>query len=82
MPTSHNIRQGIIADDINDLRAALGYQQVTLTGGSYGTTLALEFIRRHGEHVRAAVLSGATPPTVKQTETLAQGYGRHAWQPV
>lgn len=61
----------IIADDINDLREALGYQQMTLSGGSYGTTLGLEIIRRHGNYVRAAVLGGAMPPSVNQTETIA-----------
>ncbi|MEZ5893070.1 MAG: alpha/beta hydrolase, partial [Parvularculaceae bacterium] len=61
----------IIADDIDDLREALGYKTMTLAGASYGTTLALETIRRHGAHVRAAVLTGATPPWVNQTETIA-----------
>ncbi|WDI32271.1 alpha/beta hydrolase [Hyphococcus flavus] len=61
----------IIADDINDLREALGYKKMTLSGGSYGTTLGLEIIRRHENHVRAAVFKGVVPPSVFQTETLA-----------
>lgn len=60
------------ADDIDDLRAALGYDKMTLDGGSYGTTLALEIVRRHGAHVRAAVLAGVIPPEVNQTQTLAR----------
>lgn len=59
-----------ITDDINDLRAALDYEQINLVGGSYGTTLALEYIRRHGESVRAALLFGVIPPNVLQNETL------------
>lgn len=62
----------IIADDINDLRAALDYERMTLIGGSYGTTLGLEIIRRHGSHVRAAVFRGVIPPSINQTETLAR----------
>ncbi len=62
----------IIADDVNDLRAALGYETLTLKGGSYGTTLALEILRRHESNVRAALLLGALPTTMKQTETIAR----------
>ena len=62
----------IIADDVDDLRAALGYETLTLKGGSYGTTLALEYIRRHEPHTRAALLLGALPTTMNQTETIAR----------
>lgn len=62
----------LIADDIDDVRAALGYDRITLDGGSYGTTLGLEILRRHGDHVRAAVLSGVIPPAINQTQTLAR----------
>jgi pimeloyl-ACP methyl ester carboxylesterase len=47
-------------DDLDDLRDALGYEKINLSGGSYGTRAALVYIRRHGEHVRTALLSGAT----------------------
>ena len=47
-------------DDVNDVRAALGYDQINLYGGSYGTTAAQIYILRHGEHVRTAALDGAT----------------------
>ena len=46
-------------DDLDDLRAALGYEKINLQGGSYGTRAALVYIRRHGEHVRSARLQGA-----------------------
>ncbi len=62
----------LIADDIDDLRDALGHEQIILHGESYGTTLALEFIRRHGAHVRSAILAGVAPPSILHTETLAQ----------
>jgi pimeloyl-ACP methyl ester carboxylesterase len=47
-------------DDVDDVRAALGYDQINLYGGSYGTTAAQIYILRHGEHVRTAALDGAT----------------------
>ncbi len=47
-------------DDLDDLRAALGYDKINLDGGSYGTRAALTYIRQHGEHVRTATLWGST----------------------
>lgn len=51
--------------DLDEVRAALGYGQINLWGGSYGTRVALEYIRRHGAHVRSAVLDGVAPATMK-----------------
>ncbi len=51
----------IAMDDIDDVRAALGYDQINLYGGSYGTRAALVYLRRHPQHVRAAVLHGVSP---------------------
>jgi pimeloyl-ACP methyl ester carboxylesterase len=55
----------IAMEDLDEVRAALGYDKVNLWGGSYGTRAALEYIRRHGEHVRSAVLDGVAPATMK-----------------
>jgi pimeloyl-ACP methyl ester carboxylesterase len=52
------------ADDMHDLRLALGYEQVNLWGGSYGTRLALETMRRHPEALRSVVLDAVYPPDV------------------
>ena len=49
------------ADDVNDLRAALGYDKLNLYGISYGSRLGLEVLRRHGEHVNSAVIEGLVP---------------------
>lgn len=48
----------IAVDDLDDVRAALGYERINLTGGSYGTRASQEYIRRHGKHVRSAILQG------------------------
>ncbi len=48
-------------DDVDEVRAALGYPQVNLMGGSYGSRAVLVYLRRHPDRVRAAVLSGVVP---------------------
>lgn len=50
------------ADDIDDLRAALGAEKMSLLGFSYGTHLGLSVIRRHGDRVENAVLVGVEGP--------------------
>ncbi len=46
-------------DDVEDLRQALGHDQINLWGTSYGTRASLVYLRRHGTHVRSAVLNGS-----------------------
>jgi pimeloyl-ACP methyl ester carboxylesterase len=50
-------------DDLDDLRAALGYSKIVLDGDSYGTFDAFIYMRRHPEHVESAVLDGVAPPS-------------------
>ena len=51
--------------DLDEVRGALGYPRVNLWGGSYGTRMALEYMRRHPQRVRSAVLDGAAPAGMK-----------------
>ncbi|MHC4303286.1 MAG: alpha/beta hydrolase [Planctomycetota bacterium] len=51
----------IAMDDLNEVRAALGYDRINLVGGSYGTRAALVYMRRHPETVRSAILMGVAP---------------------
>lgn len=53
--------QPIAMDDINEVRAALGYDRINLYGTSGGTRQAQLYMRQHGESVRAAVLQGVAP---------------------
>jgi pimeloyl-ACP methyl ester carboxylesterase len=46
--------------DLDDVRAALGYDKINIHGGSYGTRATQEYVRRHGDHVRAVVLHGVS----------------------
>jgi len=50
------------ARDIDALRAALGYDRITLLGFSYGTHLAIAYARAFPEHLEAMVLSGVEGP--------------------
>jgi len=44
------------ADDVETLRAALGEERLVLFGSSYGSHLALAYLRRHPERVERAIL--------------------------
>jgi len=50
------------AADVNDLRLALGYDQVNLWSISYGTRLALEVMRDYPGGIRSVVLDSVYPP--------------------
>jgi pimeloyl-ACP methyl ester carboxylesterase len=54
-------RTAAIADDINDVRAALGYGEVQVYGDSYGTYLAQSYAFRHRDTLTALVLDSAYP---------------------
>ena len=54
-------RTAAAADDINDVRAALGYDRIQMYGDSYGTYLAQSYAFRHGDTLEALVLDSAYP---------------------
>ncbi len=49
------------AADVNDIRAALGYNKLDVYGVSYGTLLAQVLMRDHPEAVRDVVLDSVVP---------------------
>ena len=51
----------LAADDYNDVRQALRYDRINVTGGSYGSRMALVYMRQHPKTVRTAILSGVVP---------------------
>jgi len=63
----------IAMDDLDDVRSALGYEKINIYGGSYGTRAGLVYLRRHGDHVRAAVLEGVSPTEYQLPLTFAKG---------
>lgn len=50
--------------DIDAVREALGYPRLNLWGGSYGTRVALAYLRRHPDRVRSVVLDGIAAPAL------------------
>ena len=51
----------IAMDDFDEVRAALGYDQINLFGGSYGTRASLVYLKRHPKTVRTITLQGVVP---------------------
>ena len=47
-------------DDLDAVRAALGYRQLDVYGGSYGATAAQVYVRLHPSRVHTLILSGAS----------------------
>ncbi len=50
--------------DLDSVRAALGYEWINLYGGSYGTRVAQQYVRRYPGHARSVILDGVVPPTL------------------
>jgi pimeloyl-ACP methyl ester carboxylesterase len=48
-------------DDVDEVRAWLGYGKVNLSGGSYGTRAAQVYLQRHPESVRTVTLLAVAP---------------------
>jgi pimeloyl-ACP methyl ester carboxylesterase len=54
----------VAMDDLDEVRAFLGYGKINLYGGSYGTRAGLVYMRRHPDAVRAVVLDGVAPTDI------------------
>ena len=51
--------------DLDEVRQRLGYDKLNLWGGSYGTRVGLEYLRRFPKQVRSIVLDGVAPAGMK-----------------
>jgi pimeloyl-ACP methyl ester carboxylesterase len=49
------------ANDLDHVRQALGYQKINLLGVSYGTRLALAYLRQYPDRARTLTLDGVSP---------------------
>lgn len=60
-------------DDLDEVRAALGYENINLYGTSYGTRAALVYMRRYPGRVRSAILKGVLPTNFKMPLYYSRG---------
>ena len=51
-------------DDLEAMREALGYARWNLWGGSYGTRVAQEYLRRYPDRIRTLTLDSVVPPSM------------------
>ncbi len=64
------------ARDLEAVRLALGHEQIDMQATSYGTRLALEYLRRHPERVRRFVGIGSLAPSSRTPLHHAEGFDR------
>lgn len=62
----------IAMDDLDEIRASLGYSRINLYGGSYGAQAALQYLRQYPGRVRSIVLAGVATPSGKQPLSFAR----------
>ena len=61
----------VAVGDLDAVRAALGYPQVNVFGGSYGSRVAQHYARRFPQHTRTVVLDGVVPPELALVPNIA-----------
>lgn len=66
----------IAMDDLDDVRAWLGYDRINLFGLSYGTRAALVYLRQHPTHVHTISLVGVAPTDLRMPMFHAQAADR------
>ena len=59
-------------DDVDEVRAALGYEKLNIYGGSGGSRSALVYLRRHPDKVRTAILGGVVPTDERGPFSMAR----------
>lgn len=69
------------ADDLDAVRAALGYNTISLFGGSYGTRLAMEYARRYDARTHRMILDGVAPVELALPWPFARTFER-AWNKI
>ncbi len=65
------------ADDLDAVRALLGYGTISFATGSYGSQFAFVYLRRHPQHVRALLFEAVAPTYIKLPLPFTRG-AQHA----
>lgn len=75
--TLRNVGTSAVVDDMEDIRRALGEDQISYFGFSYGTFLGARYADRYPRRIRAFVFDGMLDPTADTTDRAlrqAQGF--------
>ena len=62
----------VAIEDLEALRQALGYQQLSVYGVSYGTRVAQQYMRQYPQQTRAVIIDGVVPPAQVLGTEIAQ----------
>jgi pimeloyl-ACP methyl ester carboxylesterase len=63
-------------DDVNEVRQALGYNKINISGGSYGGTVVQVYLLQHPDTVRTAIINNSTLIDYPIFEHLAESSQR------
>jgi len=66
-----NFTTSVAVKDLENLRIAMGYEQWDIYGTSYGTRVALHYLRRYETSVRSLTLDGVLPPSISMGSNIA-----------
>jgi pimeloyl-ACP methyl ester carboxylesterase len=66
------LSSGATVDDMDAIRSALGEEQITYLGFSYGTSLGARYADTYPDRVRAMTLDGAVDPSLTSEELTRQ----------
>jgi pimeloyl-ACP methyl ester carboxylesterase len=69
---------GDVAEDMNDVRRALGYELIDYLGASWGGANAIAFATRFPEHIRSLVLDAPIGPSNVIPYTRLQSFRTHS----
>lgn len=61
----------VAVEDLEALRRSMGYEQLSVYGVSYGTRVALQFLRVYPDSLRSVVIDGVVPPELSLGSNIA-----------
>jgi proline iminopeptidase len=73
IPHEHikDLTPALMADDLDQLRKALGKDKLLILGHSWGSVLAMTYCGRYPQHVSGMILTGCLPPNTPVGGTFA-----------
>lgn len=60
----------LAVEDLDAVRRSSGHDRINLWGISYGTRVVADYVRRHGDRVRAAVVDAVVPPGADLVDSM------------